>query len=145
MSSQEARLLACLDRMQVGHSAAIMPCYCVKDLHWSVMQDQLKTLENDGLKQELQTLRNEIKQIGADVTAGSQGAASAAAPSPSGAPATNTAAGGDHYRGKISQMSSEVRDDNPYRYTILAWRFSLMSNEHCSVLLVQIIRSELPS
>ncbi len=81
-------------------------------------------MENDGLKQELQSLRDEIKQIGADVTSGPRAAASAAAPAPAPAvaPAANTAAGGggDHYRGKISQMSSEVRDDNPYRYTGLA-------------------------
>jgi outer membrane murein-binding lipoprotein Lpp len=85
------------------------------DLLW---QEQLKTLENDGLKQELQTLREEIKQISSDVKAGHGGAASATASS--GAAAAGKSSG--DYRGKIDQMSSEVRDDNPYRrYSFFPW------------------------
>eukprot|EP00960_Hanusia_phi_P029012 747711-Hanusia_phi.AAC.2 len=33
-----------------------------------------------------------------------------------GSGARQETASGAHYRGKISQMSSEVRDDNPYRF-----------------------------
>ena len=88
-----------------------------------LFQDQLKSLENDGLKQELQSLREEIKQIGTDVKEGSHRPAAASpaapAPAPPAAAALPPSKSSGDYRGKIEKMSSEVRDDNPYRYAKL--------------------------
>lgn len=73
------------------------------------MQTQISSLETEGLKQDLQALRDEIKSISTGL--GSPAPAKAA---PAAAAAAAPKAGEAAYRGKITQLSSEVRDDNPY-------------------------------